>query len=85
MAVTATIYHVDLTGGRIEKTTLGEDEYRRYPGGSALAVGLAAVAAPPRGLGSPWRLPPPTGHRLPRRLQLLWDARTARRVYPSWR
>ncbi|PYN93982.1 MAG: aldehyde:ferredoxin oxidoreductase [Candidatus Rokuibacteriota bacterium] len=47
MAVTATIYHVDLTGGRIEKTTLGEDEYRRYPGGSALAAYLLMRAIAP--------------------------------------
>ncbi len=40
MALTATVYHVDLTQGRIETTTIPEDVYRRYPGGSALAAYL---------------------------------------------
>ena len=40
MALTATVYHVDLTQGRIETKTIPEDVYRRYPGGSALAAYL---------------------------------------------
>ena len=40
MALTATVYHVDLTHGRIETKTIPEDVYRRYPGGSALAAYL---------------------------------------------
>jgi hypothetical protein len=47
--------------------------------------GLAArLLPPPRGLGSPW-CRPPGGSRAPRDLQLLWDARAARPVYPSGR
>jgi len=38
--LTASVYHVDLTRGRIEIRTLGEDVYRQYPGGSALAAYL---------------------------------------------
>ena len=40
MAVTATIHHVDLTGGTVQTRTLPEDVYRKYPGGSALAAYL---------------------------------------------
>jgi aldehyde:ferredoxin oxidoreductase len=40
VGVTATVYHVDLTRGAIETTTIPEDVYRRYPGGSALAAYL---------------------------------------------
>ena len=40
MGVTATVYHVDLTAGRIETKTIPEDVYRKYPGGSALAAYL---------------------------------------------
>ena len=46
MALTATIYHVDLTQGRIETTTIPEDIYRRYPGGSALAAYLVLHTTP---------------------------------------
>jgi len=40
LALTATVYHVDLTQGRIATATIPEDVYRRYPGGSALAAYL---------------------------------------------
>ena len=40
MALTATVFHVDLTSGRIETETIPEDVYRKYPGGSALAAYL---------------------------------------------
>jgi aldehyde:ferredoxin oxidoreductase len=40
LALTATIHHVDLTRGTVEVTTLPEDVYRKYPGGSALAAYL---------------------------------------------
>ena len=40
MALTATVYHVDLSKGSIETKTLPEDVYRKYPGGSALAAYL---------------------------------------------
>ena len=40
MALTATVFHVDLTRGSIEKKTLSEDVYRKYPGGSGLAAYL---------------------------------------------
>ena len=40
MALTATVHHVDLTRGTVEVTTLPEDVYRKYPGGSALAAYL---------------------------------------------
>jgi aldehyde:ferredoxin oxidoreductase len=40
LAVTATIHHVDLTGGTVQTRTLPEDVYRKYPGGSALAAYL---------------------------------------------
>jgi aldehyde:ferredoxin oxidoreductase len=40
VGVTATVYHVDLTAGRIETKTIPEDVYRKYPGGSALAAYL---------------------------------------------
>jgi aldehyde:ferredoxin oxidoreductase len=40
VAVTATVYHVDLTRGAIDKRTIAEDVYRQYPGGSALAAYL---------------------------------------------
>lgn len=40
MAMTATVYHVDLTRGAIETKIVPEDVYRKYPGGSALAAYL---------------------------------------------
>ena len=40
MALTANVFHVDLSRGTIDKKTLGEDVYRQYPGGSALAAYL---------------------------------------------
>src|ERR1043166_5913687 len=40
MALTATVYHVDLSRGTVETKTLPEDVYRKYPGGSALAAYL---------------------------------------------
>lgn len=46
MALTATVYHVDLGRGTIEKRTLPEDVYRKYPGGSALAAYLVLQAIP---------------------------------------
>ena len=46
MALTATVYHVDLTRGAIETRTLPEDVYRKYPGGSALAAYLVLQAIP---------------------------------------
>lgn len=47
MALTATVYHVDLTRGTVETRVLPEDVYRRYPGGSALAAYLLLQAMPP--------------------------------------
>jgi aldehyde:ferredoxin oxidoreductase len=46
LALTATVYHVDLTRGTIEARTLPEDVYRKYPGGSALAAYLVLQAIP---------------------------------------
>jgi aldehyde:ferredoxin oxidoreductase len=46
LALTATVYHVDLTRGTIETRTLSEDVYRKYPGGSALAAYLVLQAIP---------------------------------------
>ena len=46
MALTATVYHVDLTRGTIETKTLPEDVYRKYPGGSALAAYLLLQSIP---------------------------------------
>ncbi|HET8532241.1 MAG TPA: aldehyde ferredoxin oxidoreductase family protein [Methylomirabilota bacterium] len=46
MALTATVYHVDLTRGTIQTRTLPEDVYRKYPGGSALAAYLVLQAIP---------------------------------------
>ena len=46
MALTATVYHVDLTRGTIETKTLPEDVYRKYPGGSALASYLLLQTMP---------------------------------------
>jgi aldehyde:ferredoxin oxidoreductase len=40
LALTATVHHVDLSRGTVEMKTLPEDVYRKYPGGSALAVYL---------------------------------------------
>jgi aldehyde:ferredoxin oxidoreductase len=40
LALTATVYHVDLTRGTVETKTVPEDVYRKYPGGSALAAYL---------------------------------------------
>ena len=46
MALTATVYHVDLTRSTIETRTLPEDIYRKYPGGSALAAYLLLQGIP---------------------------------------
>ncbi len=46
MALTATVFHVDLTRGTIETKTLPEDVYRKYPGGSALAAYLLMQSIP---------------------------------------
>ena len=46
MALTAAVYHVDLTSGSVEIRTLPEDVYRAYPGGSALAAYLLMKAIP---------------------------------------
>jgi len=46
LALTATVYHVDLTRSTIETRTLPEDIYRKYPGGSALAAYLLLQAIP---------------------------------------
>lgn len=46
MALTATVYHVDLTRGIIETKTLPEDVYRKYPGGSVLAAYLLMESIP---------------------------------------
>ena len=46
MALTATVYHVDLGRGTIETKTLSEDVYRKYPGGSALAAYLLLQSIP---------------------------------------
>ena len=46
MALTATVYHVDLTRGTVETRTVSEDVYRTYPGGSALAAYLLLQAMP---------------------------------------
>ena len=46
MALTATVYHVDLTRGTIETKTLPEDVYRKYPGGSSLAAYLLLQSIP---------------------------------------
>ena len=59
--------------------------FRRPAGAERAGRGVGrAVDAPPRGLGSPGCRPPDRS-RAPRHLQLLWDARTARPVYPWWR
>jgi aldehyde:ferredoxin oxidoreductase len=46
LALTATVYHVDLTRGTVETRTLPEDVYRKYPGGSALAAYLLLQTIP---------------------------------------
>jgi aldehyde:ferredoxin oxidoreductase len=46
VALTATVYHVDLSRGTVETTTLPDDTYRKYPGGSALAAYLALRTIP---------------------------------------
>jgi aldehyde:ferredoxin oxidoreductase len=46
LALTATVYHVDLSRGTIDTRVLPEDVYRRYPGGSALAAYLVFEAMP---------------------------------------
>jgi aldehyde:ferredoxin oxidoreductase len=46
LALTATVYYVDLTRGTIETKTLPEDVYRKYPGGSALAAYLLMQSIP---------------------------------------
>jgi aldehyde:ferredoxin oxidoreductase len=46
LALTATVYHVDLTRGTVETRTVPEDVYRKYPGGSALAAYLLLHAIP---------------------------------------
>jgi aldehyde:ferredoxin oxidoreductase len=40
LALTATVFHVDLASGTVTTDTLPEAVYRRYPGGSALAAYL---------------------------------------------
>jgi aldehyde:ferredoxin oxidoreductase len=40
LALTATVFHVDLSRGTIDRQVLPEDVYRQYPGGSALAAYL---------------------------------------------
>jgi len=40
LALTGTVFHVDLTRGTVEKGTVSEETYRKYPGGSALAAYL---------------------------------------------
>lgn len=47
MALTATVFHVDLSKGTTETKTIPEDVYRKYPGGSALAAYLLLQAIPP--------------------------------------
>lgn len=46
MALTATVYHVDLTRGTVETRILPEEVYRAYPGGSALAAYLLLQSIP---------------------------------------
>src|ERR1700675_4471841 len=46
LALTATVYHVDLTRGTVETKILPEDVYRKYPGGSALAAYLLLQSIP---------------------------------------
>jgi len=46
LALTATVYHVDLSRGTVETKTLPEDVYRKYPGGSALAAYLLLQSIP---------------------------------------
>jgi len=46
VALTAAVYHVDLTRGTVETKTLPEDIYRKYPGGSALAAYLLLQSIP---------------------------------------
>jgi aldehyde:ferredoxin oxidoreductase len=46
VTLTATVYHVDLTRSSIEKRTLPEEVYRKYPGGSALAAYLLLQSIP---------------------------------------
>ncbi len=46
MALTATVFHVDLSRGTVETRTVPEDVYRKYPGGSALAAYLLLQAIP---------------------------------------
>jgi len=47
LALTATVHHVDLSRGTVEVTTLPEDVYRKYPGGSALAAYLVMQTIKP--------------------------------------
>jgi aldehyde:ferredoxin oxidoreductase len=47
LALTATVFHVDLSKGTTETKTIPEDVYRKYPGGSALAAYLLLQAIPP--------------------------------------
>jgi aldehyde:ferredoxin oxidoreductase len=46
LALTATVFHVDLSRGTIETKILPEDVYRKYPGGSALAAYLLMQSIP---------------------------------------
>jgi aldehyde:ferredoxin oxidoreductase len=46
LALTATVYHVDLSRSSVETKTIPEDVYRKYPGGSALAAYLLLQAIP---------------------------------------
>jgi len=46
LALTATVFHVDLTRGTIETKVLPEDVYRKHPGGSSLAAYLLMQSMP---------------------------------------
>ncbi len=46
MALTATVFHVDLTRGTIETRSVPEEIYRKHPGGSALAAYLLLQQIP---------------------------------------
>jgi aldehyde:ferredoxin oxidoreductase len=46
LALTATVFHVDLSRGTIETKTLPEEVYRKYPGGSSLAAYLLMQSIP---------------------------------------
>jgi aldehyde:ferredoxin oxidoreductase len=46
LALTASVFHVDLSRGTVETRTIPEPTYRKYPGGSALAAYLVLQAIP---------------------------------------